>query len=76
MESQERVVINCWSGPRCVSTSLMYSWAQRSDCQVRWGLQIGAEVQTAVLAMLQHVLLTTAAKPTLQACPASLPCRS
>lgn len=55
MESQERVVINCWSGPRCVSTSLMYSWAQRSDCQVRWDLQIGAEVQTAVLATLQHV---------------------
>ncbi|KAK9809273.1 hypothetical protein WJX72_012545 [[Myrmecia] bisecta] len=26
--------INCWSGPRCVSTSLMYSFAQRSDTQV------------------------------------------
>lgn len=26
--------IHCWSGPRCVSTSLMYSWAQRSDTQV------------------------------------------
>ncbi|KAL4439885.1 hypothetical protein ABPG75_002886 [Micractinium tetrahymenae] len=26
--------INCWSGPRCVSTSLMYAWAQRSDTQV------------------------------------------
>lgn len=26
--------INVWSGPRCVSTSLMYSWAQRSDTTV------------------------------------------
>lgn len=26
--------IHCWSGPRCVSTSLMYAWAQRSDTQV------------------------------------------
>ena len=26
--------IHCWSGPRCVSTSLMYSFAQRSDFQV------------------------------------------
>lgn len=25
------VVIHCWSGPRCVSTSLMYSFAQRAD---------------------------------------------
>ena len=24
-------VINVWSGPRCVSTSLMYSFAQRRD---------------------------------------------
>jgi hypothetical protein len=23
--------INCWSGPRCCSTSLMYSFAQRDD---------------------------------------------
>ncbi|GAB4823619.1 hypothetical protein N2152v2_010665 [Parachlorella kessleri] len=26
-------VINCWSSPRTVSTSLMYSWAQRPDVQ-------------------------------------------
>lgn len=26
--------IHCWSGPRCVSTSLMYAFAQRTDCQV------------------------------------------
>lgn len=24
--------INMWSGPRCCSTSIMYSWAQRADC--------------------------------------------
>ena len=29
--------IHCWSGPRCVSTSLMYAWAQRSDTQVGAG---------------------------------------
>ncbi|KAJ1449703.1 hypothetical protein M885DRAFT_572323 [Pelagophyceae sp. CCMP2097] len=27
----EGVRINCWSGPRCLSTALMYSWAQRKD---------------------------------------------
>ena len=27
-------VINLWSGPRNVSTALMYSFAQRSDCSV------------------------------------------
>eukprot|EP00887_Chlorella_sp_A99_P000443 scaffold17.g443.t1 len=26
--------INVWSGPRCVSTSLMYAFGQRDDCQV------------------------------------------
>ena len=26
--------IHCWSGPRCVSTSLMYAFAQRSDTRV------------------------------------------
>lgn len=26
--------INCWSGPRCCSTSLMYSFAQRTDTVV------------------------------------------
>lgn len=26
--------VNCWSGPRCCSTSLMYSFAQRSDTEV------------------------------------------
>eukprot|EP00898_Chlorokybus_atmophyticus_P002908 jgi/Chlat1/3618/Chrsp237S03618 len=26
--------INCWSGPRCLSTSLMYSFAQRTDTAV------------------------------------------
>jgi hypothetical protein len=26
--------INCWSGPRCCSTSLMYSFAQRDDTSV------------------------------------------
>jgi len=28
------LLINCWSGPRCCSTSLMYSFAQRSDAAV------------------------------------------
>ncbi len=28
------VAINCWSGPRCCSTSLMYSFAQRPECDV------------------------------------------
>jgi branched-chain amino acid aminotransferase len=28
------LLINCWSGPRCCSTSLMYSFAQRSDTAV------------------------------------------
>jgi protein-lysine N-methyltransferase EEF2KMT len=27
-------VVHCWSGPRCVSTSLMYSFAQRADTTV------------------------------------------
>ena len=26
--------LNCWSGPRCCSTSLMYAWAQREDTSV------------------------------------------
>lgn len=26
--------IHCWSGPRCCSTSLMYSFAHRSDTMV------------------------------------------
>jgi hypothetical protein len=30
----QRFSINCWSGPRCCSTSLMYAFAQRSDTQV------------------------------------------
>ncbi|KAF8057631.1 branched-chain-amino-acid aminotransferase-like protein 1 [Scenedesmus sp. PABB004] len=30
----DRLCINCWSGPRCCSTSLMYAFAQRSDTQV------------------------------------------
>lgn len=33
-DSSERVTVHVWSGPRCVSTSLMYSWAQREDCAV------------------------------------------
>lgn len=33
-ENASGLVINCWSGPRCCSTSLMYSFAQRSDTQV------------------------------------------
>jgi len=39
-----------WSGPRCCSTALMYSWAQRSDCDVAdeplygaWARLTGAE---------------------------------
>ena len=35
-EDLDRNVINVWSGPRCVSTSLMYSFAQRGDTQA-WG---------------------------------------
>ncbi len=31
--SYEKYCINCWSTPRCCSTSLMYSFAQRSDTQ-------------------------------------------
>eukprot|EP00958_Prasinococcus_capsulatus_P025451 scaffold4331_cov400-Prasinococcus_capsulatus_cf.AAC.1 len=31
---EDRYCINAWSGPRCLSTSLMYSWAQRSDTAV------------------------------------------
>lgn len=30
----DRGSIHCWSGPRCCSTSLMYSFAQRDDCTV------------------------------------------
>jgi len=30
----DALVINCWSGPRCVSTSMMRSFAQRSDTYV------------------------------------------
>lgn len=30
----DKYCINCWSVPRCCSTSLMYSFAQRSDTQV------------------------------------------
>jgi hypothetical protein len=31
----DKYCINCWSLPRCCSTSLMYSFAQRSDTQVQ-----------------------------------------
>lgn len=30
----DKYCINCWSGPRCCSTSLMYAFAQRNDTQV------------------------------------------
>ncbi|KAI8474362.1 MAG: hypothetical protein J3K34DRAFT_453502, partial [Monoraphidium minutum] len=30
----DKHTVCCWSGPRCCSTSLMYSFAQRSDTQV------------------------------------------
>eukprot|EP00798_Chlamydomonas_sp_ICE-L_P021414 gene21414-28372_t len=33
-ESDYRPSIHCWSGPRCCSTSLMTSFAQRSDTTV------------------------------------------
>lgn len=32
--AEKRMAINLWSGPRCSSTSLMYAFAQRSDCAV------------------------------------------
>ncbi|KAL6781867.1 hypothetical protein ACKKBF_B09750 [Auxenochlorella protothecoides x Auxenochlorella symbiontica] len=28
------ITVHCWSGPRCVSTALMYSFRQRSDTKV------------------------------------------
>ncbi len=31
---QDTICIQSWSGPRCVSTSLMYAFAQRPDCEV------------------------------------------
>ena len=34
MGSVTPIVINMWSGPRNVSTALMYSWRQRSDTLV------------------------------------------
>ncbi|XP_020589367.1 branched-chain-amino-acid aminotransferase-like protein 1 isoform X2 [Phalaenopsis equestris] len=34
MAIQEGEVINCWSAPRSLSTSLMYSFAQRDDIEV------------------------------------------
>lgn len=34
MESQSTRVIHAWSGPRSMSTAMMYSFAQRSDCRV------------------------------------------
>lgn len=34
MAELEPGCINVWSGPRCVSTSLMYSFAQRADTEV------------------------------------------
>lgn len=30
----DKLCINCWSSPRCCSTSLMYAFAQRNDTQV------------------------------------------
>ena len=33
-DASPTTIIHCWSGPRCVSTSLMYSFAQRDDAQV------------------------------------------
>lgn len=39
LEPLDRSSIHCWSGPRCVSTSLMYAFAQRDDTQV------GAELE-------------------------------
>ncbi|XP_072997548.1 branched-chain-amino-acid aminotransferase-like protein 2 [Typha latifolia] len=34
MEGEEIVVIHSWSAPRSLSTSLMYSFAQRDDTEV------------------------------------------
>ncbi|MEO0492254.1 MAG: sulfotransferase family protein [Actinomycetota bacterium] len=31
---QPTVIIQCWSGPRNISTALMYSWRQRADVSV------------------------------------------
>lgn len=33
-EPLDQFSINCWSGPRCCSTSLMVAFAQRDDTQV------------------------------------------
>ena len=33
-KEQDAICIQSWSGPRCVSTSLMYAFAQRPDCEV------------------------------------------
>lgn len=30
----EPILVNLWSGPRCLSTAMMYAWAQRPDCEV------------------------------------------
>jgi hypothetical protein len=32
----DKYCINCWSGPRCCSTSLMYAFAQRNDTQASY----------------------------------------
>ena len=31
---QDTICVQSWSSPRCVSTSLMYAFAQRPDCEV------------------------------------------
>lgn len=48
--------INCWSGPRCVSTSLMYAFAQRSDTQVRagWAERVAAPAIAGGMLHGQH----------------------
>jgi hypothetical protein len=50
----DKYCINCWSGPRCCSTSLMYAFAQRNDTQASNKL-IGLGCITYVTAARLHI---------------------
>ncbi|KAF6259665.1 branched chain amino acid aminotransferase [Scenedesmus sp. NREL 46B-D3] len=53
----DKYCINCWSGPRCCSTSLMYAFAQRNDTQA------SSNVLNRIKALFSIVLKGCASRP-------------
>lgn len=51
--------LHVWSGPRCLSTSLMYSFAQRSDTEVMKRRDLDRDCRTEPLHNEAHCLKYT-----------------